>query len=233
MIDLAEVWRRVGNIVRFGTVTDTKSADGKALARIKIGHRVSDFLPVMNFGNSYKRHWIPVRPGEQVVVFAPFGDSGGVVLRSIFNRKCREPSGANDTTEVIEYEDGTRISYDTSANELKVDCVGDTRIHIAKTANVRVGQTYELDCGETITIKSGQDIFVEAQNSRHILAQTYAVEANEISLIATSGGSMHCTGGVLTMEGDFRILGNLEVSGTITDAKGDLTHHDHPDAAAR
>lgn len=132
----AEIRRRINNIVRFGTVTESRSKDGKALARVQVGERVSDFLPVMSFSNSFKKHWIPVRPKEQVVVFSPFGEAdSGFVIRSIFNKNAKEPTGANDTTEIIEYEDGTRLSYDTTAKELKIDAVDKITI-ICKAAKV-------------------------------------------------------------------------------------------------
>ena len=84
--------------------------------------RESDFLPVVSFSNSFKKHFVPVRVGEQVVMFSPFGDaSSGFIIRSIFNKGAKEPSLANEHTEVIEYEDGTVISYDTVAKELKVN----------------------------------------------------------------------------------------------------------------
>ena len=122
--------RRMNNLIRFRTVTGTKSVDGKALARVKTGEEsVSDFLPVMNFSNSFKRHWIPVRVGEQVLVVCPFGEAdSGFIIRGIFSKAQKEPVGANDTTEIMEYEDGTRISYDTQAKELKIDAAGAVNI---------------------------------------------------------------------------------------------------------
>lgn len=135
-MNLAELSRRINNIVRFGTVTESRSKEGKALVRVQIGERVSDYLPVMSFSNSFKKHWVPVRPKEQVVVFSPFGDAdSGFVVRSIFNKSAKEPTGANDTTEIIEYEDGTRLSYDTDAKELKINAVDKITI-ICKAADV-------------------------------------------------------------------------------------------------
>jgi len=112
----AELKRQIDNIVNYGTVTQTKMNEGKALARVKIFERETDWLPVVSISNSFKKHFIPVRVGEQVVVFSPFGDaSSGFILRSIFNKGCKEPSLANDSMEVIKYEDGTVITYDTKA----------------------------------------------------------------------------------------------------------------------
>jgi phage baseplate assembly protein V len=113
------------NIVKVGTIAEI-NAENKALAKVKISSRVSDFLPVLMFANSFKRRWEPVRVGEQVTVFCPFGNPNfGLVIRGIFNSSCKEPVGASDTCEVTEYEDGTRFSYDTKSKKLTMFCVGD------------------------------------------------------------------------------------------------------------
>lgn len=133
---LAELQRLINNIVSFGTISQTKSADGKALARVKVMDRETDFLPVVSFSNSFKKHFIPVRVGEQVVMFSPFGEaSGGFVIRSIFNKSAKEPAAANEHTEVVEYEDGTVITYDTKAKELKINASDKITI-ICKAATV-------------------------------------------------------------------------------------------------
>lgn len=133
---LSELKRLINNIVCFGTISQTKSANGKALARVKVMDRETDFLPVLSFSNSFKKHFIPVRVDEQVVMFSPFGEaSGGFIIRSIFNKDAKEPSLANEHTEVMEYEDGTVISYDTKAKELKINASDKITI-ICKAATV-------------------------------------------------------------------------------------------------
>lgn len=138
---LAELKRLINNIVCFGTISQTKSADGKALAKVKVMDRETDFLPVVSFSNSFKKHFIPVRVGEQVVMFSPFGEaSGGFIIRSIFNKSAKEPSLANEHTEVMEYEDGTVITYDTKAKLLSIKCIGDMKIE-AKNITIKAKNT--------------------------------------------------------------------------------------------
>lgn len=116
------------NIVKIGTIVEI-DAQNRALVKVKISSRTSDFLPVMMFANSFKRHWKPVRIGEQVTVFCPFGNPNfGLVFRSIFNKSCKEPKGASEFCEVVEYEDGTRFSYNTSSKHLLIEAVGDITI---------------------------------------------------------------------------------------------------------
>lgn len=142
----AELKRLINNIVSFGTISQTKSSDGKALARVKVMDRETDFLPVVSISNSFKKHFIPIRVGEQCVMISPFGEaSGGFIIRSIFNKGSKEPSLANDTTEVMEYEDGTVITYDTKAKLLKLDCVGDIIIKAGGSIKIEAAGNIDID----------------------------------------------------------------------------------------
>lgn len=126
---LAELKRRLSNIIALGTISQVKSSEGKALVRVKIMDRETDWLPVASLSNSFKKHFIPNRVGEQCLVLSPFGDSSsGIVIRSIYNRSAKEPDGADENTEVIEYADGTRFSYSVETGELYIECVGTVTI---------------------------------------------------------------------------------------------------------
>ena len=125
----SEIIRLISNLCSFGTIVETKSANGLALAKVKIDDRVTDFFPIASKSNSFKKHYIPVRVGEQVTVFCPFGEANiGFILPSIFNKSSKEPNGASNTREVVTYEDGTTFFYDTKRKELNINCVGDINI---------------------------------------------------------------------------------------------------------
>lgn len=206
---VAELKRLISNLVNFGTITQTKTADGKALARVKVMDRETDFLPVVSFSNSFKKHFIPVRPGEQCVVICPFGEaSGGFILRSIFNKSLKEPTLANDTTEVIEYEDGTVITYDTAAKELKINATDKITI-ICKAATV-TADTVDI----TATTTNTGDVTINGKLT--------------VSDLITGQGGMAISGGTgssATFDGNIDVTGNISTDGTITDSKGDLTNH--------
>ena len=134
MVNEAEILNKINNLIQIGTISEVKS--DKALARVTLLGRVTDFLPVLSQSNAFKKHYIPARVGEQVVVLAPFGEaSGGVILRGVFNKQISEPS-ANTSKEVQEYEDGTKISYDSSAKLLSIECVKDLNIVAGGNINI-------------------------------------------------------------------------------------------------
>ena len=125
----AETLRRINNLIAIGTVTQSKSDEGLSLARVQILNRVTDFLPVMQSANSFKTHATPIRPGEQVVVFHPYGDGdSGIIMGAIFNKGEKEPAGYNDNKEVTIYMDGTVVAYDASSKVMEINAVGTINI---------------------------------------------------------------------------------------------------------
>lgn len=133
------------NIAKIGAIVEV-DAQNRALAKVNIAGRVSDFLPVLHFANSFKRVINPIRVDEQVMVIAPHGEAnGGFIIRGVFNVSCKEPNGWSDTKEVVEYEDGTRFSYDSSAKKLEVNCVGDISIVAGGSIRILAGGAIDID----------------------------------------------------------------------------------------
>jgi len=122
MFSIAELKRKLKNIVYIASIVSTKSSEGKSLATVRVGEdEESDFFPLLSFSSTFKKHWIPIRKDEQVIVLHPFGNANkGYLIRGIFFKDSKEPIGANDTTEVMEFEDGARFSYDVSTGTLLV-----------------------------------------------------------------------------------------------------------------
>jgi phage baseplate assembly protein V len=161
MFDIAELKRKLKNIVRVTSIV-TPNIDGKALATIKIGKSESIEFPVVSFANSFKKHWIPIRANEQVVVVFPLGNANkGFIFRGIFWKKLKEPKGADGDTEIVEYEDGTRISYSTKDNTLKV----------------------EGNCKIVIEVK---DVTIKAENVK-VEADKVEIKSNKIELGGAGG----------------------------------------------
>ena len=118
------------DLIYSGTIVETKTTGDKSLAIVNVLGRKTDWLPVLQQANSFKRKYTPIRTGEQVTVLI-----NRYVLRSIFNVDCKEPEGANDHTEITEYEDGTRVMYDSQEKIMGIEAVGTINV-FADTANV-------------------------------------------------------------------------------------------------
>jgi len=193
-----ELERKLNNIVQVGTVTETKCSDGKALARVNILGRVTDFLPVKMIGNDFIRIWIPVRVGEQVLVVSPYGNANsGFVIPSIFNLNLPEPSGATENKAIVEFAKGVRIESDGE------------NVDIAAPVNVNV------NCA-TATVTAINTVITSTTTNNGNVTINGNLTLNGNLAMNGSGGA-----GLAT------INGNLEVSGVIYDSKGDLTNHTH------
>ncbi len=196
-----EILRLISNICLFGTVSETKSADGYALAKVKIDDRVTDFFPVLSQANSFKKHFIPIRVGEQVMVLCPYGEANiGLVFRSVFNKSIKEPSGSTNEREVVTYEDGTTFFYDTKLKELNINAIGAINI-VCKEATVKADK---LDITATTSNTGNVTIKGTLSVSGKIVGQ---------SGISISGGQ------------GATFDGNITSTGEISDSKGSLTNH--------
>ena len=143
MTSTSEILRRIDNIVQIGTICEIKP--DKALAKVNILNRVTNFMPVLSFANTFKRHFTPIAVGEQVLVFCIGGQAdNGIIIRGMFykddNGKHKEPDGSNENVEVIEYKDGTTIQYEE--NKITIDARGDIEITAGK--NIKLNAVKEI-----------------------------------------------------------------------------------------
>lgn len=86
--DIAELFRRVNNLLRVGKVVGVDY--GAAKARVKIGEITTDFMPWLVPSTAA---WIPLKNGEQVVVLSPNGDLRfGMILPALYQNAKPAPS---------------------------------------------------------------------------------------------------------------------------------------------
>ncbi len=207
MIDKGEIVRRIDNLVNVGTISEI-DADGKALVRVNVLGRVTWWMPVMMFANSFKQSFAPVRVGEQVLVICPGGQAdSGVVLRGIFNTECMEPEGSSRDVEKTTYEDGSWFSYDSSSNQLKGEVKGDVEltatkdttvtvngnatVTVNKNATVAVNENATVTVNKNATVTAGGDIDVDAKN---VTCDATSIKLNEGAGVVTGESICHFTG---------------------------------------
>lgn len=151
------------NLIQYGTIVAI-DVSGKALVRVVIDDRVTDWLPYKMKASKHIKIWIPPQIGEQVEVHSPYGEpDSGTVEGSIYNKECKEPTWANDHTSGMEFSDGTVITYDTEAKALTINASGSIAITapsgITATANTvitgNVTINGNLNVSGTITDEKG------------------------------------------------------------------------------
>ncbi len=159
-----------------GTVTESKSDQGQAVVKVNILGRTTQWLPVLQEANSFKRKASPVREGTQVVVLL-----NRYVIGAIFNQDSPEPNGANGSCEVCEYEDGTVIKYDTQNKQLSVTASGEITINVSGDVTLQAGGNVQADASN-IHLNGGTGVVTGA----HICALT-GLPHSDCSSTVTAG----------------------------------------------
>jgi len=99
-----------------GTISEVSPST--SLARVDLGNRTTDWIPILMVASPFKRHFIPLGVGEQVAVFG--GVDAGFGIRGMFSDDNPEPNGSGENAEVIEYQNGNTIIIDLAANTVTV-----------------------------------------------------------------------------------------------------------------
>lgn len=112
--DMTEMNRALSNLIRVGNIRAVDAAN--ALVRVAFGGCVSDWIPWGTSRAGNRRDWTMPNVGEQVMVFAPFGDpTQAVVGPSIFQDDFSAPATSPDK-DVTVFPDGTTFEYDSATN---------------------------------------------------------------------------------------------------------------------
>lgn len=123
-------------MIKIGNISEV--SEDKSLVRVDYLGTISDFIPYMQTANSFKKHFIPPQVGEQVLLFELDGANYKVAMGSIFSQDCKEPSQSSASKEVMEYQDGTTISYDISNSTLEVLNANSINIVLKQSCNLEV-----------------------------------------------------------------------------------------------
>lgn len=152
MSDLNDPRRLIGNLMRLGTIESLDLAQGTA--RVRVGEMVTGDIPFAGARAGAVRIWSPPSIGEQVVLFCPEGDAeAGIILGALF---CdAHPAPASDARHLIDFPDGTRVSYDPDAHKLSIALDGNGTAEISApgglTLNADVQLNGKLDATGKIT----------------------------------------------------------------------------------
>lgn len=181
-------------------------------AKVAIGSMVTDFLPVFQaHANSYAVSFSPIRVGEQVLVLPVHDElNSGVVLRGLYQSSHK--TDATDKKVHISFEDGIKMSYDSSSSCLEISSPKLINI-TCDNANVKAKNV----------IVEASDTVVKSPSIK-LLGNTLIEGA--INTAGSGGGS-----GSFEINGDVKITGsitaggNASFGGSVRDGRGNLTDH--------
>ena len=146
--DLSETYRKLAAMIRFGVVASVDLQN--ALVTCTLGDLTTDEIPWFAGRAGGTRKWSPPTVGEQVVVFAPGGDTSlGFALLGFYQDSFAAPdsSAAHDVTV---YPDGSTVQYDSASNTLTVSVSGAGNVVVnCKVATVHAATSVTLDTPST------------------------------------------------------------------------------------
>lgn len=206
----AETERILANLIRVGTVAQLDEANARV--KVSVAGLTTDWLPWITARAGATRTWSAPRPGEQVVVLAPYGDPAqAVVLPSLYQDSHPAPSNTKDAEHVI-FPDGSTVDYNSASNTLNVTVAGAGKVVVnCKEATINAETSVTLNTPQT-TCKG--KLTVEG-------LLTYLAGMNGSTgsgAAATIAGNVNFTGGSLTHNSK-----NIGSTHTHTDPQGGTT----------
>ena len=181
-------------------------------AKVAIGSMVTDFLPVFQaHANSYAVSFSPIRVGEQVLVLPVHDElNSGVVLRGLYQSSYK--TDATDKKVHISFEDGIKMSYDSSSSCLEISSPKLINI-TCDNANVKA-KNVMVEANDT-TIKSPKI---------KLLGNTLIEGAINTAGVGGASGSFEINGDV-RITGSITAGGNAKFGGSVRDGRGNLSDH--------
>lgn len=153
---LADLARRVANMIRTGRVADVDHAGPRV--RVQSGDLLTEWLPWQTRRAGNTRTWDPPTIGEQVMILSPSGEpAAGMVIPALYCQDHPAPDASPDT-HVIEFPDGARIAYDHANSALDITAVATVRIVAAESVTLDTPYTHitgRLEIDDVITYHSG------------------------------------------------------------------------------
>ncbi len=117
MDSLADLLRRLENLIRIGTISAVQ--EKPPLCRVSTGGLETEWLPWFALRAGEDREWDPPSTGEQCIVICPSGDPAvGLVLYGVYSDRYPANDDSLDRRRRT-YRDGAVIEYDTATHALR------------------------------------------------------------------------------------------------------------------
>lgn len=124
------------------------------------------------------RVWSPPSEGEQVVLLCPAGEiAAALVLRGLVCEAFEAPS--SDPLDLIDFEDGSKLTYDAEASELVLNLTGKMKIVAPDGLRIEADVEIHGDVDVTGTVTATTDVIGSGKSLKsHTHGGVYAGGAN-------------------------------------------------------
>ena len=184
MTDIADILRRLENLIRLGTIAEVDPAAKRC--RVNTGGLLTDWRPWIAERAGEDRSWDAPSVGEQCLLFSPSGEPAlGVALVGLYSDQY--PANDNSLNRHRRtYRDGAVIEYDTEAHALRATLPAGATAALTATGGVTI--TGDVAIIGSLTASDGATI-------TGTLNATVDVTADGISLVDHVHGGVQSGGG--------------------------------------
>jgi phage baseplate assembly protein V len=209
--DLADLQRRLANLIRVGVVAELDAA--AARVRVSVGAITTDWLPWLTArAGADRTYWAP-EPGEQILLLAPSGElAQAVVLPAIYQSAHPAPADAQTIHRTV-YSDGTVVEYDRAAHKLTAAVKGSAEISTDTALAASVGTDASVTAGGNIKAAAGGSLDATAATAVNISAPAINL-TGAVTIAGPLSAKPGAAGGGASVEGSMTVTsGDVKADG--------------------
>jgi len=152
--EIAELERRISNLIRVGTIGETDYPAGKV--KVHCDGIVTGWLPWLTRRAGGDRDWWAPEPGEQVLVIAPSGElTAAFALPALYSDLCPEPAASADV-HTIHYANGDSFTHNRADGSCSIQCAGTVTVVAGGVVSVQAAavtlDTAQTTCSGDLTV---------------------------------------------------------------------------------
>lgn len=158
VMDPRDTQRLIGDLAREGTIASVNLANGTCRVQIADELTTGD-IPWLCSRVGNTSVWSPPSVGEQVLVLAPEADTERAIVIGSLSSDAN-PHPANDSSTLIEFEDGATISYDPATHALMAYLPADATVLVVARGGLHFtgDLTVDGDIRSTGTVTGDTDV---------------------------------------------------------------------------
>lgn len=147
MNDIADILRRLENLIRLGTIAAVEGTR----CRVQSGDLLTDWLPWFAKRAGEDRDWDAPSEGEQCMLFSPSGEPAlGVALVGLYSDQFDAPDD-NPNRRRRTYRDGAVVEYDTETHTLRATLPAGGRVEVVAPGGIALTGDVAIDGTVTVS----------------------------------------------------------------------------------
>ncbi len=173
----ADQSRRIENLLSIGTIAAVDNGSMPPQVKLRIADRETGWMPVPGHVGRNYRGWFGLRIGTQVLAGCLSGDPAQAVILQVLYTTAGDnplpPPEVDENVDVIQWNDGTVIRYDSAAHKMCIFSAGDMTLEATGTLvveggnlvqRVREGGTWHTDhAGKASSVTHKGDSLFESE----------------------------------------------------------------------